>query len=196
MDYVIAGLGNPGDKYKNTRHNAGRIVLEHIRGANDFSEWRKDGVARAMVSKGEIEGNFVTLVLPETFMNESGKSISTFISSEKCSDSLIVIYDDLDLGIGDIKMSFGKSSGGHKGLESVINVFNNKDFARIRVGISPKSFFGNLKKPKGDANVTKFVLGRFSGGEMKKVKELSREADKMINALIKKGREYAMNHYN
>ena len=196
MVYLIVGLGNPGDKYERTRHNAGCIALEDFRYRNNFTDWRKNGVARALVSTGEIGGKSVTLVLPETFMNESGKSVVTFTTKEESGARLIVVHDDLDLPIGEFKMSFGSGSAGHNGIESIISSLGTKDFIRIRIGISPKTFFGKLKKPKGQSAVEKFVLGKLSGSEMRKIENSAKDINKMIGAYLEKGRQYAMNHYN
>ena len=142
MSYIIVGLGNPGEEYKNTRHNTGRIILEQIRKKNDCNEWEKDKKTNSLVSKGSIGKEKVLLVEPEGFMNKSGSSLKTLITSVKKANSLIVIYDDLDLPIGTMKISFNKSSGGHRGVESIIKAIKTQEFIRFRIGISPATASG------------------------------------------------------
>ncbi|MFC1733967.1 aminoacyl-tRNA hydrolase, partial [candidate division KSB1 bacterium] len=148
MSYTIVGLGNPGEEYKTTRHNAGRILLERFRKKNDFPEWteeKKHGKkVEFLISKGKVGKHAVTLILPELFMNKSGASIKSLVASsagggtsKKKAEQLVVVYDDVDLGFSDHKISFGRGSGGHNGIESIIKSIKTKDFVRVRVGISP-----------------------------------------------------------
>ena len=119
MAYIFVGLGNPGDEYKETRHNTGRMLVEWF-GKSLDAEWKLDKKINATTAKVKVGKTPVTLVLPETFMNNSGKSLKPFVTSAKSAEKLLVIYDDLDLPFGTNKISFNKSSGGHKGLESII----------------------------------------------------------------------------
>ncbi len=105
MPYTIAGLGNPGEEYKKTRHNTGRIMAEHIAEICDFADFKLNPKLKALVSKGEIMKENVVMVLPDNFMNRSGGSIAPLILNPKKAKNLIVIYDDLDLPIGKIKIS-------------------------------------------------------------------------------------------
>src|SRR5579872_3719323 len=124
MTFTIIGLGNPGEEYAKTRHSAGRIMVEHFRAAHDFPEWKEDKKSNALISKASVGKHTVTLVLPQTFMNKSGKSVEQYAKSKtqngKILERMLVIYDDLDLPFGTNKISFNKSSGGHKGVESII----------------------------------------------------------------------------
>ena len=110
MTFTFIGLGNPGEEYKHTRHNTGRIMLEYFRTANDFPEWKVDKKSQALISKGKIGKHTITLVYPETFMNKSGVSAKTFVTNLKSEERMLVIYDDLDLPFGSSKISFNKSS--------------------------------------------------------------------------------------
>src|ERR1700727_2913944 len=116
MAYVIIGLGNPGGEYAKTRHNAGRMVVELIAKKEGFDDFVAKKTAQASVAEGTIEGEKVQLVLPEVFMNHSGKVMPSFVKSVKAAQKLLVIRDDLDLPLGVIKMTFGRGSGGHKGV--------------------------------------------------------------------------------
>ena len=119
MAYIFVGLGNPGQEYENTRHNTGRMLITLL-GNSLNAEWKIDKKLNATISKVKIGKTPVTLVLPETFMNNSGKSVKTLVTSIKGAEKLMVVYDDLDIPFGTNKISFNKSSGGHRGLESII----------------------------------------------------------------------------
>src|SRR3989344_1261719 len=136
MAIVIAGLGNPGKEYEKTRHNAGRSVVELLAKEEGAGEFVMNKPAKALTAKGEVGGEKAVLILPETMMNASGKAVSAFIKTPKAARSLLVIHDVLDLPLGTIKLVFGRGSGGHKGVESIMRAIKTKDFARIRVGIS------------------------------------------------------------
>jgi len=171
---IIVGLGNPGEEYDNTRHNAGRIVLEVFRKKYDLPEWELDSKLNALVSEGKVGKKKVTLLCPETFMNKSGNSLKSVITSAKKAKDLVVVHDDLDLPIGRFKISFNKSSGGHRGVESIMKTVKTEEFTRIRVGISPETAGGKLKKPHGEEAVEKAILGRFKDGELATLKKISK----------------------
>jgi peptidyl-tRNA hydrolase, PTH1 family len=193
---LIVGLGNPGEEYEKTRHNAGRIILEYIAKANDFSEWKSDMKIKSLRAKGEIGGEKMELLLPNTFMNNSGNAVAPLIDSPKKLKNLIVVYDDLDLPIGTLKISFNKSSGGHNGLESVIKKVKSREFARIRIGVSPHTPTGKIRKPKGEDAVLKFLLGKFKDDELKTLKKLSKEVTEITALISADGHQKAMSIYN
>lgn len=195
MAYIFVGLGNPGEEYKDTRHNTGRILLEWF-GKSLDAEWKDDKKLNAKVAKVKVGKSPVTLVLPETFMNNSGKSVKPLITSVKSAEKLVVVYDDLDLPFGVSKISFNKSSGGHKGLESIIKLIKTEKFARIRVGISPKTPSGKIKKPSGEDAVTKVILGEFKDEEMKELKKLSKKVNEALEVFVSGGLEKAMTSFN
>lgn len=195
MSYIFVGLGNPGKEYENTRHNTGRILVEWF-GKSLDAEWKNDKKLNAEVSKVKVGKTSVTLVLPDTFMNKSGNSIKQLVSSSKQAEKLLVIYDDLDLPFGTNKISFNKSSGGHRGLESIIKNIKTEKFARIRVGISPTTASGKIKKPKGEEKVTKVIMGKFKDDEMKELKKLSKKINQALETFIGDGLEKAMTGFN
>ncbi|MFA6338739.1 MAG: aminoacyl-tRNA hydrolase [Candidatus Paceibacterota bacterium] len=192
MSYIIVGLGNPGEEYRNTRHNTGRIILETFRKQNNFSEWETDKKLKALVSEGVVEKGKEMLVEPETFMNKSGESVKPLITSAKKAEKLVVIHDDLDIPIGKFKVSFGKNSGGHRGVESIIKAVKTKDFIRIRVGISPATPSGKIKKPSGEKDVEKHILGEFKKSEFESLKKVGKSVAEVLEILVKDGRELAM----
>lgn len=195
MAYIFVGLGNPGDEYKETRHNTGRMLVEWF-GKSLDAEWKTDKKLNATVAKVKVGKTPVTLVLPETFMNNSGKSLKPLITSIKSAEKLMVIYDDLDLPFGTNKISFNKSSGGHRGLESIIKSIKTEKFARVRVGISPTTPSGKIKKPKGEDAVTKVILGKFKEEEIKELKKLSKSVNEALEVFVSEGLEKAMTGFN
>ena len=166
---LVGGLGNPGKEYENSRHNTGRMVTEWI--ADKF-------------------GGKIKFLMPDTFMNNSGRAVATLVKSKKDLKDLIVIYDDLDLPLGSFKISFNRSSGGHRGLESVIKALRSKEFLRVRVGIAPK------KKPHGEKEVIKFILGEFKKSEMETVKKLSKKVAEAVECIFTESKGKAMSLYN
>ena len=195
MAYIFVGLGNPGEEYRETRHNTGRMLLEGF-GKVHNAEWKTDKKLNAQIAKIKIDKTSVTLLLPETFMNKSGNSLKGLVKSLKEAEKLLVIYDDLDLPFGTSKISFNKSSGGHKGLESIIKNIKTEKFARIRMGISPVTSSGKIKKPSGEEAVTKVILGKFKLDELTQLKKLSKKVNSALEIFISSGLEKAMSSFN
>ena len=196
MKWIIVGLGNPGGEYATTRHNAGRLVLEEFRVAHGLPDWEMKKPYNALVTKGEVAGAEVLLIEPETMMNNSGKSLVTLVKSNKQAEQLVVLYDDMDLPLGKWKISFNRSSGGHNGVESIARLLKTKAFIRIRVGVSPVSLFGNMKKPKGADTVLKFILGKFTPSELAALRKVGTEVTQGIETLLKRGLDIAMGEFN
>lgn len=192
----IFGLGNPGEEYEKTRHNAGRIILNQIAKANDFLDWKDDMKLKSLRSKGELDGEKVEFITPNTFMNNSGNVVAVIIDDKKKLKNLVVIYDDIDLPLGSLKISHNRSSGGHNGLESIIKRVKSQDFVRIRIGIAPTTPTGKMKKPKGEDAVLKFLLGVFKEDELKTIKSLSKKVTQIIAVLSSDGKDKAMSVYN
>lgn len=193
---LIVGLGNPGKEYEKTRHNAGRIILEYIAKANEFSDWKNDMKTKSLRAKGEVDGEKFDFMLPETFMNNSGNAVALVIDDKKKLKNLVVIYDDLDIPVGSLKISFNRSSGGHNGVESVIKRVKSKEFVRIRIGVSPHTPTGKLKKPSGEAAVLKFLLGAFKEDELKILKKQSKVVSEILKTIADGGKDKAMSLYN
>ena len=197
--FIIVGLGNPGSVYEKTRHNAGRIMLDIFRKANNFPDWTGSKRQHSLVSEGKVEKQKVLLIEPETFMNKSGdavrqiKDLRLKIKDKKKEiENLVIIHDDLDIPFGKYKLSFNKSSGGHKGVESIIRAVKTQAFIRVRVGISRATPKGAVKKPKGEVAVEKHILGKFSPAELATVVKLGRRVSDALSCLITEGREKAM----
>lgn len=196
MSYTIVGLGNPGKEYENTRHNTGRIVLNTI--VDEFSkkDFESNKKINAMISEGKIGKEKVVFVEPETFMNNSGKAVGVLIKSKKAAERLVVIYDDFNLPLGRIKISFNRSSGGHNGIESIIKAIKTEAFIRIRIGTAPENAKGEAKVPHGDEKIEKFILGPFKPDELKTLKKVANKCNEAVEMIVREGRQKAMSVFN
>jgi peptidyl-tRNA hydrolase, PTH1 family len=191
MATIIVGLGNPGKEYEKTRHNAGRSVVELFAKQKGFDEFKENKVAKSLVAKGAVEGESVTLVLPETMMNLSGKAVSAFVKTPKAAKNLVVVHDDLDLPLGTIKMVFGRGSGGHKGVESIMRAIKTEQFARIRIGISGVGKKNQAKKVSGEEKIIKLVIGKWKPAEEVVVKKMIKKSVEVLQLFASEGIERA-----
>lgn len=196
MSYIIVGLGNPGEEYAGTRHNAGRIVLDLIRKEFEGADFEHDKKLNALVSEIKVGKEKIRLAAPETFMNMSGKAVAGLVKSKKAAEKMLVIYDDFQLPIGRMKVSYNKSSGGHNGLESVIKAVKTEAFPRLRVGTAAATAKGEARIPHGEDKVLKLILGAFKDEEMKTVKKLGKKAAEGVEIWIKEGRDKATGFIN
>jgi PTH1 family peptidyl-tRNA hydrolase len=194
--YYILGLGNPGKEYELTRHNAGRIILDTFRKTHELSEWEFDKKSNSLLSEGTVGKEKVLLIEPETYMNKSGMGAAYFIKSQKGAEKLVVIYDDLDLPFGSMKISYNRGPGGHRGLESIINSLKTQSFVRIRIGISPVTPSGKIKKPHGEEAVEKIILGPFKKAELDVLKKLGKKVSDALMMIMTEGKEKAMGEFN
>lgn len=184
--YMIAGLGNPTKEYDRTRHNVGFAVIDELadRYGIDVSE-RKH---RALCGRGAIEGQKVLLVKPQTFMNLSGESLRALTDYYKVlPEELIVIYDDISLPPGQLRIRLKGSAGGHNGIKNIIAHLGTQEFPRIKVGVGEKPPRMDLKD---------YVLSRFSKGEQELMDAAFREAAQAAVMMICDGADRAMNHFN
>ena len=193
--FTVIGLGNPGKEYESTRHNTGRIVLEAIAKKNNFSQWKEDVKLKAFIAKGELGGKKVQFLLPNNFMNNSGTSVAPLITSPKVLETIVVVYDDLDIAIGGMKISYDRSSGGHNGLESIIKRVKSQKFARIRVGICPVTPSGKLKIPTGLGRMD-LLLKDFREPEYAEIKKVSKKIGEALEMIVSEGRPKAMTLFN
>lgn len=183
--YVIAGLGNPGKKYENTRHNMGFITIDQLAEKHNI---KTDKLKfKALVGEGRIAGQKVLLVKPQTYMNLSGESVREVMSFYKLEpENLIVIYDDIDIEVGALRIRKFGSAGTHNGMKSVVYQLQSDRFPRIRLGI------GSQKK--GD--LVNFVIGGFSKEEVPVLEEAVSNAVLAIECILEDGIDRAMNQYN
>ena len=184
--YLIVGLGNPESDYANTRHNMGFDVINEISKKCDIKVSKSK--FSALYGMGEIENNKVILVKPQTYMNLSGESIIQFKKFYKISNkNIIVIYDDIDLKIGDIRLKAKGGAGTHNGMKSVVSRLNSEDFPRVRVGIGMPEFKGDL---------VNYVIGNITDEDYEELKKGINKASEAVASIIKDGIDMAMNKYN
>ncbi len=183
---VIAGLGNPGNKYENTRHNVGFSTIDLLSSKHGIKVNKLKH--KALTGEGTIAGERVLLVKPQTFMNLSGESIRDVTEWYKLAmDNIIIIYDDVDLPVGTIRIRPKGSSGTHNGMKSVIYQLQSDEFPRIRIGIG--------KAPEG-WDLADYVLGRFSADEAGTLRESIERAADAAAAIVASGVSAAMNQFN
>ncbi len=176
---LIVGLGNPGLKYKKTRHNVGFQTIDKISAKCKVQSAKLRFGAELF--KGKINGEKVILVKPQTFMNRSGESVKTVASYYKIKpENIWVIHDDIDLPLGTIRISQDRTSGGHKGIQSIINHLKTKNFPRFRIGIRP------INK-KINIDTERFVLKKFTKTEEKIIKEVIKKTAQAIETALREG---------
>ncbi len=178
---IIIGLGNPGKKFENTRHNIGFMAVDKFAEKNDFPEFKLQKKSNALISKNEN----IILVKPQTFMNESGKAIKEIIKNNSV-ENLIVVHDDIDLPVGKMKIVKERGSAGHRGVESIIKNIGNNGLIRFRIGI------GGQK----NVNAMKVVLKNFSAEEQKTINQTIQKVSDALNLFFKEGLDKTMNEYN
>lgn len=183
---LVAGLGNPGIEYAATRHNIGFDMITYLCDKYDIALQSREG--KALVGKGMIAGEKVILAQPQTFMNASGESVRAIVDYYKLSlEELVVIYDDISLEVGQIRVRPKGSAGGHNGIKSIIAHLGTQDFARIKIGVGAKPEGGNL---------VKHVLGRFSREEDALVRDVFALADEALCSILSEDLASAMNRVN
>ncbi|HZK34532.1 MAG TPA: aminoacyl-tRNA hydrolase [Bacillota bacterium] len=184
--YIVVGLGNPGNKYQGTRHNIGFHVIDILAQAHGININKIKH--KAIVGEGMIAGKKVVLAMPQTFMNRSGESLLALRQWYKQEDSkIILVYDDIDLPSGVLRIRPSGSGGTHKGMQSIIHLLNTEDFPRVRVGVD---------KPPEGWDLADYVLSRFRDDEVGLVKDACQRAVLGIECIISMGIEQAMGRYN
>ena len=184
--YIIAGLGNPGGKYENTRHNVGFHVIDTLADRMGIRVDEKKHFA--LCGKGILAGERVVLLKPQTYMNNSGQSLRAAADFYKVEpEQIIVISDDIDLEQGQLRIRLKGSAGGHNGLKSIIQHLGAQDFPRVRVGIGGK--------PEG-WDLADYVLGQLKGNDAEAMQNAYHTAADAVEAMISEGGDIAMNRYN
>lgn len=185
--FVIVGLGNPGKKYENTRHNAGFIAIDAL--ADKYGISISEKKHKALCGSGVIEGNKVVLVKPQTFMNLSGESVRSIMDFYKIDpeEDMLVIYDDISLAPGNIRIRKKGSAGGHNGIKSIIAHAGTQNFMRVKVGVG--------EKPSG-WDLADYVLGHFSDEDNVKLKEIMPDIIQAVTFMVQGDVDKAMNDFN
>lgn len=197
--YYVVGLGNPGDSYQNSRHNIGWLVVDALCAAKNFPAPLPEKKYSGATTHGMIGGLPVTVLYPDTFMNHSGSAVKKLVSA-KDPERLIVVYDDIALPFGTVRISFGRGSGGHNGVDSIVTALGTKKFIRVRVGIGKVGFWpwekkGVVRRPAGDA-LSKYVLGSFTKREQDTLYGICVLTTVIISDCITLGYTQAMNIHN
>jgi PTH1 family peptidyl-tRNA hydrolase len=174
MQWTVVGLGNPDSEYQGTRHNVGKDFVEAL---------------AAKLPKGAKVAEL------NVYMNNSGGPIKKLISSKKAAERLVVVHDELDLPLGRVKISFGSSAGGHNGVKSIEKALKSRDYVRVRVGISPSTASGKLRRPDAE-KITDFVLGKFKAGEQEKLKKARKIVGEALETIVTEGKDRAMTEIN
>lgn len=183
--YVIVGLGNPGKQYENTKHNIGFITLDYLAQENDIKINKIKH--KALVGEGTISNKKVLLVKPQTYMNLSGNSVREILEYYKIdAENLIVIYDDIDIEMGRLRIRKKGSAGTHNGMRSIIYDIQTDQFPRVRIGIGGER--------KGD--LASYVIGKFHKDSIKTMEQAVSRASAAIACILDKGIDIAMGEYN
>ena len=184
--YVIVGLGNPGARYAETKHNIGFITVDYL--AEKLGIKINKIKHKAIIGEGSIGGEKVLLVKPQTFMNLSGQSVMDIVNFYKVAASnLIVIYDDIDLPVGKVRIRPNGSSGTHNGMRNIIYLVNNQEFPRVRIGVGKQPDYMDLAD---------YVLTRFNNEERPLIEEAIKRSAAAVEEIVKSGINIAMNQYN
>ena len=193
---IIVGLGNPGRGYGNNRHNVGFKCVDRLAQLVDIKLSQRR--AKSQMGTGTINGRQVILAKPKTYMNLSGQAVQSLFAKfrPKLSD-LIVIYDDLDLALGTIRIREQGSAGGHNGIKSIINLLGSQEFVRVRVGIAPvKEESGLVFLVPNDLKTPDYVLSDFNAKEKVVMKETYNKVAEAVKCILADGIAAAMNNYN
>ncbi|MBI1880758.1 MAG: aminoacyl-tRNA hydrolase [Chloroflexi bacterium] len=187
VEWLIVGLGNPGQKYIDTRHNAGWHLLDTV--VRDHPNFRFDeNRNKALIARGELAGVHVALVKPQTFMNLSGEAVGPVARFYKVSpEHILVTFDDVDLPIAALRLRPQGGAGGHKGIRSVIQHLSTEEFPRLRLGIG---------RPPGQMPVEAFVLQKFKQDEWETMLVTYERGVEVVKAVLTDGVDYAMNQFN
>jgi PTH1 family peptidyl-tRNA hydrolase len=184
--YIIAGLGNPGKEYDGTRHNIGFTVIDELADAYNINVDKKE--CKGLSGRGVINGNKVLLVKPQTYMNNSGECLRAVLDYYKEDvDSLLVVYDDICLDVGRLRLRPRGSAGGHNGIKSIIAHLGTQEFSRLRFGVGDK--------PK-EYDLVDWVLGHFPRDEFPRIREGIDRAVKAVGVVLDEGIEAGMNQFN
>ncbi len=184
--YLVVGLGNPGAEYANTRHNAGFRVIENL--AKRFGIFSLKSKCKSFIAQFEHQDRKIILAMPQTFMNNSGEAVSELAHWFKIKpEKIIVVYDDVDLELGRLRLRMKGSDGGHHGMESIQKHLKTTQFSRIRIGIG---------RPQAQKSVTSYVLENFSREDLEIIEAVVDQASQAVMDAILLGFETAMNKYN
>lgn len=186
-DWLVAGLGNPGLQYENTRHNAGFMAVDAM--ADDLGFEFNKNKYDALIGECKIGDNRVLVIKPQTYMNNSGKAVQKISAFYKIpNDRIIVLHDDISFDIGVLRTRRKGSDGGQKGLRDIIELLGTDEIIRIKIGVG--------KKPSNGTDTVNWVLGKFSLDSAEDLKKALERAGKAVKEIVLRGIDSAMNKYN
>ena len=184
---LVVGLGNPGREYESTRHNVGFMVVNKLLAGFPAGRFEESSSAESRLFTGRLRGKELTLQMPQTYMNLSGKAVALYARRNQIKlEEILVISDDLDLPLGRIRLRAGGSDGGHNGLKSIIAELGSASFKRLRIGIGHQE----------SGTTADYVLGSFSTEETPVLNEVLERAAEAVNCVLSAGMSCAMNKYN
>lgn len=187
VSWLVAGLGNPGDQYDGTRHNAGFLAVDALADRGRFSVNRVK--FKALTAQAEIGGQGVLVLKPTTYMNLSGEAVGEAARFYKIPpERVLVLSDDVDLPLGRLRIRTGGSAGGHNGLKSIIQHLGTDQFPRVKLGVG--------SKPHPDYDMADWVLGRLQGEDRKTMDEAAARAAQAVECFLRDGPQKAMNQFN
>ena len=196
---MVIGLGNPGEKYENTRHNLGFLVVDRVLKdlGNSNVAWEKSSKLKSNIATFTLHDEKILLAKPQTYMNNSGMAARLLMDFYKLeSDDVWIVYDELDLPLGSIKIRFGGAAAGHHGVESIMEAIDTDKFWRFRLGIGESHDKEHAVGRQNFRDAKEFVLDTFRSGEAGKARELIKHASDAIQMAVEKGIEKAMNRFN
>ncbi len=184
--WIVLGLGNPGERYARTRHNAGVLVVDEL--LQRTSSRLKSHKSGALIAEVTVSGERAVLARSTGYMNESGRPLGQLARFYRTPvERVIVVHDELDIAFGDVRVKVGGGTAGHNGLKSVANHLSSKDFIRVRIGIS---------RPHGALDAVDYVLQSFSGAERRELPDIVGRGADAVERVLEAGAERAMNEYN
>ena len=184
--WIVVGLGNPGTRYRSSRHNVGFRIVDRLAKTSKITVSQRR--AKAVLGEGEVDGRRVVLAKPRTYMNHSGEAVKYLLDRFHATPrQLLIVYDEMDLPLGRIRVRPSGSAAGHNGLKSIIGSVSTQAFPRLRVGIG---------KPKPGEDDISFVLGAFSDEDGRLVDEATKRAVEAALCVVREGIDKAMNRYN
>ena len=187
VEYIVAGLGNPGKKYDGTRHNTGFAALDHL--AQQWGAQVTKAKFDALVGTASVEGAKVLLLKPQTFMNNSGEAVRDAANFYKIPpEHIIILFDDISLPPGKLRIRRKGSDGGHNGIKSILYLLGSDQFPRIKLGVGAK--------PRPDYDLADWVLSTFQKDELSRMKEAMEKACEAVPLLVREETDRAMNLYN
>lgn len=195
--YYVIGLQNPGKEYEHTPHSIGGEIMRIFWDNNQtfFQSLREEKNRKRHIATGMLAETDLAVILSDSFMNTSGTCVSDV--SPEDAENVVVVYDDIDLPFGEIRISFDRGDGGHNGIKDIIAVLGTKEFIRIRIGVSPTDWFGNPRKPKGRNAINNYLTKKkLSKKYIVQYASIYSEVENMIIEILKNGRQAAMNKFN